>query len=203
MIPFFDGSINELVTTLGYLGLFSIVFAESGIFLAAFLPGDSLLFTAGILATQGLFNLYTLFAIFMCAAVFGNSFGYWFGHTFGKQLFLKGNRKLFKVEHLERTRDFYEKYGAKSIVFARFVPIVRTFIPIFAGIGEMRYHTFLFYNIIGATIWVSTLLLLGYFLGATVRDIEKYLIPIILVIILVSFAPVIFEFLKRRNRKDA
>jgi membrane-associated protein len=193
MIPFFDGSIGELATTLGYLGLFSIIFAESGLFFAAFLPGDS----------QNLFNIYTLFAIFIAAAIFGNTFGYWFGRTFGKNLFQKNHKRFFKAEHLERTRTFYAEHGSKSIVFARFIPIIRTFIPILAGVGEMKYHTFLFFNAIGAVLWVSTLLLLGYVLGATVRDAERYLFPIILIIIVVSFAPALFELLKKRNKKDA
>lgn len=201
MIPFFDGSINELVATLGYVGLFSVVFAESGIFIAAFLPGDSLLFTSGILAGQNVFDVYTLFILFVGAAVLGNSFGYWFGRTFGIQLFQRGNKRFFKVEHLEKTRVFYEKYGAKSIVFARFVPVIRTFIPIFAGIAEMRYQQFLLYNIVGAILWVSILLFMGFFLGTTVRDIEKYLIPLILLVIFVSFIPGVIEYFKIRKEK--
>jgi membrane-associated protein len=199
MIPFFDGNITELITTIGYVGLFIVVFAESGFFLAPFLPGDSLLFSAGILAAEGYFSLYILIPIFVLAAIFGDSFGYWFGKRFGKKMF-EGNIPYLNVEHLEKTRLFYEKHGAFSITIARFVPIVRTFTPIFAGAAEMHYRTFITYNILGAILWGAGVTLLGFFLGKLVPNIEHYLVPIFIVIVLASLVPIYREYRKSNRR---
>lgn len=198
MIPFFDGNLMELLTTIGYVGLFAIVFAESGFFLAPFLPGDSLLFSAGILASEGYFSLFILIPIFVLAAIFGDSFGYWFGKRFGKKIF-EGNIPYLNLVHLERTRVFYEKHGAYSITIARFVPIVRTFTPIFAGAAEMHYRTFITYNILGAILWGAGVTILGYFLGTLIPNIERYIIPVAIFIILASFVPVYREYRKSQG----
>jgi membrane-associated protein len=199
MIPFFDGTVMEAIVTVGYIGLFVIVFLESGFFLAPFLPGDSLLFSAGILAAEGYFSLYILIPLFVTAAILGDSFGYWFGKRFGKKIF-EGNIPYLNMEHLEKTRQFYEKHGALSITIARFVPVVRTFTPIFAGTAEMHYRTFLKYNILGAVLWGAGVTLLGYFLGKIFPDIDKYLIPIIVIIILASCIPIYREYRKANKR---
>ncbi len=199
MIPFFDGNLAELITTIGYVGLFIVVFAESGFFLAPFLPGDSLLFSAGILAAEGYFSIFILIPIFILAAIFGDSFGYWFGKRFGKKMF-EGNIPYLNVEHLEKTRVFYEKHGAFSITIARFVPVVRTFTPIFAGAAEMHYRTFLTYNIFGAVLWGGGVTLLGFFLGKLIPDIEHYLIPIFICIVLASLIPIYREYRKSNKR---
>ncbi|MFM2414583.1 MAG: hypothetical protein RI911_276 [Candidatus Parcubacteria bacterium] len=199
MIPFFDGNITELLTTIGYIGLFVIVFAESGFFLAPFLPGDSLLFTAGILAAEGYFSIYILVPVFVLAAILGDSFGYWFGKRFGKKIF-EGNVPYLNLEHLEKTRVFYEKHGALSITIARFVPIVRTFTPIFAGAAEMHYRTFITFNILGAILWGAGVTILGYFLGRLIPNIEQYIIPIVVVIICASILPVYLEYRKARKK---
>lgn len=201
MIPFIHMDIIELIKTIGYIGLFSIVFAESGLFFGFFLPGDSLLFTAGLLASQGLFNIYFLTILITVAAILGDSTGYFFGKKVGPKIFIKKNSIFFKKEYLEKTKLFYEKYGAKAIILGRFIPIVRTFVPILAGVGSMKYKTFIQNNIIGGLLWGAGITFLGYYLGVKVPYVEKYLLIIIIGIILISFLPVAFEFLKNKSEK--
>ncbi|KKU18887.1 MAG: hypothetical protein UX55_C0008G0004 [Candidatus Azambacteria bacterium GW2011_GWE2_46_45] len=191
--------IIALVKTVGYLGVAVIVFAESGLFIGFILPGDSLLFTAGFLASQGFLNPLILIAVVFPAAVLGDNFGYAFGRRVGPKIFTREDSLLFHKENLERARMFYEKYGAKTIVLARFLPIIRTFAPILAGVGKMRYATFFAYNLIGAALWGIGITLLGYFLGAMVPGIDRYLAPIILLIIFVSFLPTAIHVLKDRT----
>jgi membrane-associated protein len=193
-----------LIETFGYAGLFAIVFAETGLLIGFFLPGDSLLFTAGILASQGLLNIYLLSVLLFIAAVTGDSTGYYFGQRFGKRLFSREDSLLFHKEHLVRAKNFYEKHGKKTIILARFIPIIRTFAPVVAGIGEMHYSTFLAFNVIGGLFWAIGVTLAGYFLGNTIPDIEKYLAPIILLIVVLSVLPPIVEGLKtKEQRKQA
>ncbi|MDO8492418.1 MAG: VTT domain-containing protein [bacterium] len=189
-----------LIKTAGYLGILGFVFAESGLFFGFFLPGDSLLFTAGLLASQGYLNIWLLIIALPIAAILGDNVGYWFGQKVGPLIFTRPDSWLFNKKHLERTRLFYEKYGSRAVVLARFVPIVRTFTPILAGVGEMRYKTFLTYNIIGGILWTLLMTLLGYFLGNIFPNIEKYLVPIIVGIIFVSFIPIILEFRRNKNK---
>lgn len=178
-----------LIKTAGYLGLFAIVFAESGLFVGFFLPGDSLLFTAGFLASQGFFNIWYLIPLVFLGAVLGDNVGYAFGYKVGPMLFNKEESIFFHKDHLERARIFYEKYGKKAIVLARFMPGIRTFAPILAGVGKMNYPVFMSYNIIGGLLWGVGLPFFGYLLGNTIPDADKYLLPIVLLIIFLSVLP--------------
>ena len=186
----------SIVKTAGLLGLFLIIFAESGLFFGFFLPGDSLLFTAGLLASQGFLNIYFLIILMFLGAILGDTVGYWFGAKVGHKIFYKDDSFLFNKNHISRTKNFYERYGTKTIILARFVPIVRTFAPILAGVGEMKYATFLKYNIIGGALWGIGIPLLGFGLGITVPSIDKYILPIVVLIIATSLIPVITEFVK-------
>lgn len=197
MIPGLD--LISLIKWAGYLGLFAIVFAESGLFIGFFLPGDSLLFTAGFLASQGFLNIWLLAPLVFIAAILGDNFGYAFGRRVGPAIFKREDSLIFHKDHLERARVFYEKHGAKTLVLARFLPVVRTFAPILAGVGQMHYKTFFFYNILGGAFWAVGLSWLGYFLGATIPGIDKYLIPIILVIIVLSVLPTLIHIIKNRE----
>jgi membrane-associated protein len=190
-----------IITTAGYFGLFAIVFAESGLFFGFFLPGDSLLFTAGFLASQGTISIGLLLPLLIIAAISGDSVGYAFGSRIGPKIFTKKESRFFKPDHVTRAHEFFVKYGKKAIVLARFLPILRTFVPIIAGVAKMPYREFIMYNIIGGISWVSSMLLLGYFLGRQVPDAEKYLHPIIIVIIIVSFLPMLNEIRKVRKKK--
>lgn len=195
---------RDLLVTFGTIGLFLIVFAESGLFFGFFLPGDSLLFTAGLFAAQGTLNLPLILVGCFVAAVAGDQVGYVFGQRVGPALFKRPDSRLFKQEYVERARAFFEKHGPKTIVLARFVPIVRTFAPILAGVGRMQYRTFVSYNLIGGFLWAIGVTLLGYWLGNLIPDIDAYLLPIIALIIALSFVPIGLEWLKRRRiRADA
>lgn len=186
----------ELIKTVGYIGVFGIIFAESGLLIGFFLPGDSLLFTAGFLASQGFLNIWVLAIGCFIAAVSGDSAGYVFGHKIGKRIFHKEDSLVFHKDNILKAQAFYEKHGPKTIVLARFMPIVRTFAPIVAGVGNMHYPTFLAYNVLGGFLWAVGIALAGYFLGHMIPDVDKYLLPIILVIIFLSVAPSAFHILK-------
>ena len=188
-----------IITTLGYIGLFSIVLAESGIFVGFFLPGDSLLFTAGLLASQGVLNIWALLIIIPIAAAIGDSIGYWFGSWVGPKLFTKDDSFFFNKKHIDRSRAFYATYGPRAIVLARFMPIVRTFVPIVAGVASMHYKTFVFYNIVGSLLWGAGVTLLGYFLGRSFPEIEHYLLPIIGAIVIVSLLPIALEWWRSKK----
>jgi membrane-associated protein len=190
-----------LVKTFGYIGILSVVFAESGVFLGFFLPGDSLLFTAGLLAGQGVLSIALLIILVPAAAILGDNFGYWFGSKVGQKLYTREDSFFFHKHHIDKTREFYAKYGSKAIVLARFVPIVRTFTPVLAGVGGMPYKIFMKFNILGGLLWSVGVLILGYTLGSIVPDIDKYLLPIVLIIILASLSPVIYEIVKHRKGK--
>ena len=195
----FHIDLPALVKTLGYAGLFAVVFAESGLFFGFFFPGDSLLFAAGLLASQGIFEVWLLAIILALAAIFGDSVGYWFGKKFGPAIFSREDSYFFHKKHIERTKNFYEKYGSRTVILARFVPIVRTFAPILAGVGSMSYRKFLSYNIIGGMLWSFVLTFLGYLLGAVVPSSESYISLIAFIIIIVSFLPVVIEIRKQKK----
>lgn len=179
----------ELIKAVGYLGVFGIVFAESGLFFGFFLPGDSLLFTAGFLASQGFFNFAVLVVLCVAGAILGDSVGYAFGRRVGQRLFEREDSRFFKKKHLMKAHAFYEKHGGKTIVLARFMPIVRTFAPIVAGTANMTYRKFLTYNVVGGMLWGIGLTAMGFTLGQVIPDPDRFLLPIIALIIFVSLLP--------------
>lgn len=191
----------SLITTAGYIGLFSIIFAESGLFFGFFLPGDSLLFTAGFLASQDGLNIFLLIPLLFAGAVLGDNVGYAFGKHIGEKLFTKKESRFFKPAHVTKAHQFFLKYGKKAIFLARFMPIVRTFTPIVAGVAKMPYGDFFLYNIIGGAAWTTGILLSGYFLGKTIPSADRYLLPIVIVIIIISFLPAVFEFVSERKKE--
>jgi len=191
--------IPKIIAAVGIIGVGGIVFAESGLFFGFFLPGDSLLFTAGFLASQGIINIWVLATVSFVCAVAGDSVGYWFGRKVGPKIFTKEDSLFFSKKNIERTKEFYDKYGKKTIILARFVPVVRTFAPILAGVGEMEYKTFITYNVVGGFLWTFGLTFAGYFLGQVIPDVDKYLLPIILIIIFLSVLPVLKHFYDSRK----
>ncbi|MBI4449628.1 VTT domain-containing protein [Candidatus Uhrbacteria bacterium] len=190
----------HLIIGFGYLGITVVIFAETGLLVGFFLPGDSLLFTAGFLASQGVFDVRFLIALCAVAAIVGDSVGYAFGVRVGPRIFSREDSLLFHRDHLTRAQRFYEHHGPKAIVLARFVPFARTFVPILAGVGRMQYARFLTYNVVGGTLWAVGIPLLGYFLGRSIPGIDQYLLPIILLIIVLSVSPGIIHVL--RNPQD-
>ena len=187
-------NLNELIRWGGYTILFLIVFAETGLLIGFFLPGDSLLVTAGLLAAvDGVLNIGCLNVLLIAAAIAGDSVGYLIGYHAGPKIFSKPDSFLFHRDHLARAQKFYEKYGNKTIVIARFVPIVRTFAPTVAGVGKMDYKRFLTYNVVGGIGWVASMTSIGYFLGRSIPDIEKKIHWVILVVIFLSILPIIKE----------
>lgn len=188
-MSYFGFDLIEVIKTAGYVGLFAIIFAETGLFLGFFLPGDSLIFVAGFLASQGLFSPALLALVLFVAAFTGNIAGYEFGRRVGPRLFSREDSLLFRKDHVTKTKKFYDKYGGKTVMIARFVPIVRTFAPILAGVAEMGYPVFLAFNLAGAALWTLGLVGLGFFLGRSIPDIDKYLLPIVLVIVVASVLP--------------
>ncbi len=178
-----------------YLITFLIIFSETGLVIAPFLPGDSLLFVLGAFSAQGYINLFSMFIILSVAAILGDTLNYWIGGFFGEKVFLKS--RFFKKEYLEKTKNFYNKYGAKTIILARFMPIVRTFAPFVAGVGKMNYIKFLTFNIIGGIIWVGFFLLTGYFFGG-IPFIKNNLTLVIYAIVILSFLPLIIKYIMNK-----
>lgn len=193
---------QELLRSFGTIGLFLIIFAESGLLIGFFLPGDSLLFTAGLFAAKGDLNIVVILIGTFVAAVVGDQVGYLFGKRVGPAIFRRPNSKIFKQSYVERADEFFDRHGAKTILLARFVPIVRTFAPILAGVGKMQYRTFLAFNVIGGFLWAVGVTSLGFFLGDLIGadNIDRYLLPIILVIIVISVSPAVFEIVRHRRR---
>ena len=191
---------DELIRWGGYAVLTLIVFAETGLLAGFFLPGDSLLVTAGLLcAVDGKLDIRLLNLLLSLAAILGDTTGYWLGYHLGPRIFSRENSFFFHKDHLLRTQKFYEKYGAKTIVIARFVPIVRTFAPTVAGVGRMAYRKFLAYNVAGGVGWVAAMTSAGYFLGRSIPNIEKQIHWVIAVVILLSFLPILKEWLEHRR----
>lgn len=202
---FFDKlrDIQALVAWAGYIGLFIIVFSETGLLIGFFLPGDSLLFTAGLFAAQGLFNIYELSGLLIIAAITGDAVGYYIGKTGGHALYAREDSRLFKKKHLIATKEFYEKYGAFTIVVARWMPFARTFAPVVAGIAEMPYSKFLTYNIVGGISWVLSMTLAGYYLGTAFPAIVNHLEIVIAIIIFLSLLPGIIKYLQVKYGKKS
>lgn len=194
---------DHLIEAFGLIGIGVIVFAESGLLVGFFLPGDSLLFTAGVLAAAGTLSMPVLLPLVFLAAIAGDSVGYAFGARAGRSLFARPDSRFFKREHLVRAQTFYERRGGSTIVLARFMPIVRTFAPIVAGAAGMAYKRFLAFNVLGGFLWSMGVTTAGYALGKTVPDIDRYLLPIIAGIVLVSIAPMVVEVLRARRRARA
>jgi membrane-associated protein len=192
-------NVPELIRWVGFPGLIAIVFAETGLLVGFFLPGDSLLITAGVFAAGGLLDIRLLVPALILAAVAGNATGYAIGKHTGKALYNRPDSLLFKREHLRMTHEYYEKHGALTIVLAQFIPILRTFAPVVAGVGEMGYVKFATYNVVGAICWVASMTLAGYALGNLVPDIEKKIHYVVAVVIAVSLIPPGLAWLRRKR----
>lgn len=196
-----DRHLQWLVVNYGvwvYLILFAIVFCETGLVVTPFLPGDSLLFVAGTLAAAGDMYVHGVFAALATASFLGDNTNYWIGRFVGPRVFSRPRSRLFNPEHLRRTQRFYDKYGAKTIFLARFMPIVRTFAPFVAGIGHMRYGTFLFYSFSGSIAWVGSLTYAGFYFG-NIPAIKQNLTLVIVAIVLLSISPAIIEYIRHRR----
>jgi membrane-associated protein len=197
-----DEHLANVIRTYGvwtYAILFTIIFLETGVVVTPFLPGDSLLFAAGALAATGAMDVHWLFVLLTVAAILGDTVNYWIGHTIGPRAF-SGNIRFLKKEYLDRTHQFYEKYGGKAIVLARFVPIVRTFAPFVAGVGSMTYGKFIFYNIFGGVLWCLLFVYGGYFFG-NLPFVKENFELVIIAIILLSLLPPVIEFIQEHRRK--
>lgn len=210
--------IDSMLDTFGvyvYVGLFFIIFAETGLAVGFFLPGDSLLVVAGLFAAAGKLDLTILMVSLFIAAVVGDTVGYYTGRKMGRTLFTKPKSRFFNPKHIQKAHAFYEKHGGKTIVIARFVPIVRTFAPIVAGAAEMTYRNFIIYNVFGGLFWIVSMLLAGYFLGGLVEQfmrnvfgiegflLEDHIDKVVIVVVLLSILPIIIEFIKARRAKKA
>lgn len=214
MIPGFD--LIEFAQTAGPLAalllVIFIIFAENGLLIGFFLPGDSILFTLGVLlqGTKSIkldFDVNLVILLLFIAATIGSSVGYAFGKKIGPRLFKKPDSLLFKQENVQKAQDFYDKYGGKTIIFARFIPIVRTFVPLIAGIAKMEYKTFIIFNLIGGALWTCGVTYLGYFMGAWLTsvgvDVDTVLLPIIAIILIASISPAVYEVLKDKKQRRA
>jgi len=202
---FFDNVYNVpvLIRTVGPYGLMAVVFAETGLLVGFFLPGDSLLITAGLFAARGDLDIRMLVPSLIFAAVVGNATGYAIGKRTGKALYSRPDSLLFRREHLQMTHEYYEKHGGKTIILAQFIPILRTFAPVVAGVGEMGYRQFATYNVVGAILWVGSMLTAGYMLGNAIPNIESRIHYVVAVVIFISLLPPGIALLKARLRKKA
>lgn len=196
-------ALDHLVRWGGYVVLMAIVFTETGLFLGFFLPGDSLLITAGLVAATGALNIWWLNVLLILAAVIGDSVGYAIGWRIGPRLFTREKSLLFNPKHVERTRHFYERHGAKTIVIARFVPIIRTFAPVVAGVGQMAYRRFIVYNIAGGIGWVVSMTWAGYLLGQAIPNIGGHIHVVVAIVIVLSIIPIVVEIVRERRRRSA
>lgn len=203
----------DLIIGFGIFAILIVIFAESGLLIGFFLPGDSLLFTAGALYATGILpgnipiNIHLFVLLLFIAAVLGDTVGYWFGRKAGPRIFNKPDAKIFKQAHIRHAQEFYEKHGGKTIIMARFVPIVRTFAPIVAGIGKMHYTRFLSFNLIGGFLWTFGVTYLGYFAGKAIIaagiDIDSVILPLVFLIVFISLLPPIIEILKSKKNREA
>lgn len=184
---------NSLINSGGLALIAFIVFAESGLLFGFFFPGDTLLLAAGVLAAAGEFNIAILVATIMISAILGGWAGYWIGLKSGPKLFTKNDGIVFRKEYVEKSEKFYEKHGGKTIILARFIPIVRTFAPVVAGIGKMNQAKFMLYNVIGSAIWGAGVTLLGYYFGSKIPNIEEYIFPIMILAVLITISPTVYH----------
>ncbi len=200
--------INLLIQRYGHYALFVValmVFSETGLMVGFFLPGDSLLVTAGIVAAAGSLNIYVLVPLLICAAILGNGTGYFIGSRAGKALYSRPDSFFFRREHLVKTHEFYERHGGKTIILAQFMPIARTFAPVVAGAAGMSYRNFASFNVIGAVCWISSMTLVGFFLGQLVPDIDKHIDIVVVIVVFLSLLPGIISVARAtlRNRAAA
>jgi membrane-associated protein len=192
-------NVEHIISSGGLLLIALIVFAESGMLVGFFLPGDTLLFTAGFFASQGKLPLGWLILVVVAAAIIGDNVGYTIGKRTGPRIFRKKDGLLFRQEYMVRSEEFYEKHGGKTILFARFVPIIRTFAPIVAGVAKMPRKRFIFFDTIGASLWGAGVTLLGFWLGSKIPNIDKYLLPIIVLAMLLSFGPSLYHLILKQR----
>jgi membrane-associated protein len=192
---------DKLIAWGGYIILFIIIFSETGLLIGFFLPGDSLLVTAGVLAAAGKLDIALLNLLLIPAAIIGDAVGYTIGYRSGKRLLNRPDSRFFKKAHIEKTQEFYAKHGGKTIVLARFIPVIRTFAPVVAGLGRMPYRQFASFNVVGGVLWIGSTTLLGYALGNSIPNIGSYLHYVIAVVIFISLLPVAIEFLRARKRR--
>ena len=195
-------NVPELIRMGGLVGLVAVVFAETGLMVGFFLPGDSLLVTAGLFAAKGDLDIVGLNLAVMAAAVLGDATGYWIGRRAGQALYRRPNSFFFRKQHLIKTHEFYERHGGKTIVIARFVPIIRTFAPVVAGAAEMTYRHFALYNIVGGIGWVASMTLTGYFLGRTIPDIDRHIHIVVAAVIFLSLLPAIISIAREKMKKS-
>jgi len=193
-------NLPDLVQWAGLFGIAAIIFSETGLLVGLFLPGDSLLVTAGLFAAKGFLNIYALPPVLLAAAICGNSVGYFIGRTTGPRIFRRENSLFFNKKHAIRAHEFYEKYGRKTIVLAQFMPVIRTFAPVIAGVGGMRFRQFIAFNIIGAISWIGSMLGIGYFLGNTIPGIDQHIEIVVAIVIFISILPGLISALRARRR---
>ncbi|MBI5214277.1 MAG: VTT domain-containing protein [Ignavibacteriae bacterium] len=191
-------TLQEIIVWGGYIGLFAIIFSETGLLIGFFLPGDSLLVTAGLFAAQGSLDIVWLNVLLIIAAITGDATGYWIGLKAGHKLYSREQSRWFRKDHLLKTREFYEKYGGITIVLARFMPFARTFAPVVAGIAEMKYRRFAMFNIFGGIGWITSMTLTGYFLGRFIPGIESKIEYVIAVVIFLSILPLIIKYVQHK-----
>ncbi|MFK7603344.1 DedA family protein [Deinococcus sp. SM5_A1] len=192
-------SLIDVILSASYLGIFFIVFAETGLLVGFFLPGDSLLIAAGLLAAGSKLNLGGVMAAVVAGALLGNTAGYFIGQRFGPAVFSNQNSRFFKPEYVQEAEKFFVKYGALAVILARFVPIVRTLVPTLAGVSRMPFALYTLYNIIGAVLWGVGLTALAYYLGQLIPDLDKYILLIVAVVLVVSVIPIVLKFLQARK----
>lgn len=193
---------RHLLETFGTLGLFAIVFAESGLLFGFFLPGDSMLFTAGLLASSGFSNLWIIAGGCFVAAVAGDQVGYVIGRRAGPALFRRPESRFFHKRNVDRAKAYFDQHGSKTIILARFIPVIRTFVPMVAGVGQMEYRRFVTFNVIGGFLWSVGLTVLGYLLGESIPNVDRYLLPLVALIVAVSFVPVFREVWRLRRQRS-
>jgi membrane-associated protein len=194
-------NLPELVQWAGLFGLAAIIFSETGLLIGVFLPGDSLLVTAGLLAARGYLNVYALAPVLTVAAICGNSVGYFIGRATGPRIFNRENSLFFNKKHAIRAHEFYEKYGRKTIVLAQFMPIIRTFAPVVAGVGGMKFRTFITFNIMGAVLWIWSMVAIGYFLGSYIPGIDQHIEIVVAIVVFISLLPGLISWYRGRRAK--
>jgi membrane-associated protein len=194
-------NLPELVQWAGLFGITAIIFSETGLLVGVFLPGDSLLVTAGLLSARGYLNVYTLVPLLTAAAICGNSLGYFIGKTSGPRIFNRENSIFFNKKHAIRAHEFYQRHGRKTIVLAQFMPIIRTFSPVIAGVGGMEFRTFITFNIIGAVVWIWSMVGIGYFLGSYIPGIDQHIEIVVIIVVFISILPGLIGSYRGRRAK--